>query len=303
MVRSSRDARAPTRRSMPRSTPPACATRRPCAFPARRRFASRASPRRSVSRWQIRWPIRTPSRSGGRCSRTRTVPPRLVEIANLPQAPTRSVRAALDAEGFGALPPQALLDGCGRTLADASTATTALRAELVARAEVPDDYDDTARTVGLYPLTRIGYAAGVRFYEQSVRDAFVSAPVAIPPSAIAYAPAPAPPLSPAEAAASLRDRARIRSRFPFRRMSTSTGCSRCTHRRSSSTRAARTTGSADRSSARTASPRQRRRRWCLRAPRTRVSRTGCCCNSSTRSGFRSAHPRGPATSSPAGSTA
>ena len=125
---------------------------------------------------------------------------RWVEIANLPPAPTRSVRAALDAEGFGALPPQALVEGCGRTLAEAATATAALRADLAARARVPDDYDDAYRAVGLYPLTRLGFAAGVRLYEQSVRDAFASAPVAIPPSAIAYAPAAAPPLSPAEAA-------------------------------------------------------------------------------------------------------
>jgi hypothetical protein len=128
---------------------------------------------------------------------------RMVEIANLPYAPTRSVRAALDAEGFGTLPPQALLEGCGRTLADAATATPALRADLVARAQVPDEYDDVARAVGWYPLTRIGFAAGVRLYEQSVRDAFAIAPAAIPPSAIVYAPAPAPPvpsLSPAEAA-------------------------------------------------------------------------------------------------------
>lgn len=128
---------------------------------------------------------------------------RLFEIANLPPAPTRSVRAALDAEGFGTLPPQALVEGCGRTLADAATATAALRADLVARARVPDDYDDASRAVGLYPLTRIGFAAGVRLYERSVRDAFASAPAAIPPSAIAYAPAAAPPLSPAEAAAIL----------------------------------------------------------------------------------------------------
>ena len=128
---------------------------------------------------------------------------RLVEIANLPQTPTRSVRAALDAEGFGTLPPQAFVEGCGRTLADVATATAALRADLVARARVPDDYEDTSRALGLYPLTRIGFAAGVRLYEQSVRDAFASTPAAIPPSVIVYAPAAAPPTAPAEAAAIL----------------------------------------------------------------------------------------------------
>lgn len=122
---------------------------------------------------------------------------RLFEIANLPDSPTREVRAALAAEGFGALPPQALLEGCGHALADAATAAPQARADLRARAAVPDDYDDAARALGLYPLTRIAFAAGIRHYEQSVRDAFVAAP-AIPASAIAYAPAATAAIEPGE---------------------------------------------------------------------------------------------------------
>jgi len=122
---------------------------------------------------------------------------RLSEIANLPDGPTREVRAALAAEGFGALPPQALLEGCGHALADAATATPQARAGLRARAVVPDDYDDAARALGLYPLTRIAFAAGIRRYEQSVRDAFVAAP-AIPASAIAYVPAATAAIEPGE---------------------------------------------------------------------------------------------------------
>ncbi len=114
------------------------------------------------------------------------------EIANLPAAATRDVRAALDAEDLGALAPQALLEGCGRVLADAATATPQLRADLVARARVPDDYDDLARTLGLYALTRIGFAAGIRLYEQSVRDAFAAASAPSPAAAIAYVPAASP---------------------------------------------------------------------------------------------------------------
>jgi hypothetical protein len=128
---------------------------------------------------------------------------RLFEIANLPEGPTRTVRAALDAESLGALAPQAFLEGCGRALADAAAATTQARADLVLRARVPDDYDGTARAFGLYPLTRIGFAAGVRIYEQSVRDAFVALPDAPPPSAIVYAPAVAPALSSVELGALL----------------------------------------------------------------------------------------------------
>jgi len=125
---------------------------------------------------------------------------RLFEIANLAQAPTRTVRAALEAEGFGALPPQAFLEGCGRELAEAATASPAARADLVARARVPDEYDDAARTLGLYPVTRIAYAAGIRLYERSVREAFAAAPRARPASAIAYAVQPRSALSPAGAA-------------------------------------------------------------------------------------------------------
>jgi hypothetical protein len=126
---------------------------------------------------------------------------RLAEIRNLPVPQTRAVRTVLDAEGLGALPPQALLEGCGRALADAATATPEARAALVARAWVPDDYDDLARAAGLYPLTRIGFAAGIRIYERSVRDAFAGAPAAPSTSAIAYVPAGAMPLAQGEAAA------------------------------------------------------------------------------------------------------
>jgi hypothetical protein len=135
---------------------------------------------------------------------------RLVEIANLPPDATRAVLETLDAEGFVTLPPQAFVEGCSHTLADAATATPALRVDLVTRAQVPDDYDDVARAVGWYPLTRIGFAAGVRRYEQSVRDAFAATPAANPSSAIAYAPAPAPPVPPLSSAEAARLLARSR---------------------------------------------------------------------------------------------
>jgi hypothetical protein len=128
---------------------------------------------------------------------------RLFEIANLPEEATLAVRRALDAEGLGALAPQPFLEGCGRTLAEAATATPQARADLALRARVPDDYDDAARALGLYPLSRIVFAAGVRVYEQSVRDAFAAAPAAPPPSAIAYAPAATSTLASDELAALL----------------------------------------------------------------------------------------------------
>jgi len=125
---------------------------------------------------------------------------RLVEIANLPEGATRTLLATLAAEGFGALPPQAFVEGCGRELADAATTTAGARAALVARAHVPDDYDDVARALGLYPLSRIVYATGVRIYEHAVRDAFAANPAALPATAVTYAPAPWPAFPPTEAA-------------------------------------------------------------------------------------------------------
>lgn len=101
---------------------------------------------------------------------------RLVEIANLPPAPTRQVLDVLGDEGFATLPPPAFLDGCGQALAQRDAADPARRAALVAAARVPDDYDDGARAVGLYPLTRVAAAAGVRAYERGVHERFARPP-------------------------------------------------------------------------------------------------------------------------------
>ena len=120
---------------------------------------------------------------------------RLHEIANLPPEPTRRARAALAAEGFGALAPQAFLDGCSSTLAQRDAADPQLRAALVAGARVPDDYDDVARALGAYPLARVVAAAAIRNYERGVVEAFAAQRDARPRTA--YVPPPAP-LAPAQ---------------------------------------------------------------------------------------------------------
>lgn len=112
---------------------------------------------------------------------------RLVEIANLPPEPTRRARTALAAEGFGGLPPAAFVEGCGNALARRDAGDAEARARLIASARVPDDYDDLARALGLYPVSRIGFAAGVRVYEQRVRDAF-AAPFATQGRRVTYVP-------------------------------------------------------------------------------------------------------------------
>ena len=100
---------------------------------------------------------------------------RAVELANLPA----DARARLDArsrEVPGLDPRDARLadrvDDCAeRVLARDLTAPHA-RVWLLAAATVPDDYRDTLRALGLYPVTGFALAAGVRLYERETQDAF-----------------------------------------------------------------------------------------------------------------------------------
>jgi hypothetical protein len=83
---------------------------------------------------------------------------------------------------------------CGRLLREADLAEPGVRAELLARAAVPDDYSAALRALGLYPLTRIPFAAGVRRYEAERREAFAS-PVSETLPWVRFAPPAAPTLS------------------------------------------------------------------------------------------------------------
>lgn len=117
---------------------------------------------------------------------------RRFEVANLPPEPTQRVREALASEGFTLLPPEAFVDGCGQTLAVRDAGEPERRARLLERARVPDDYDDLARAIGMYALTRIAFAAGVRLYERSVVEGFNAQRA--PGPRTTYVPGP-PPLS------------------------------------------------------------------------------------------------------------
>ncbi len=128
---------------------------------------------------------------------------RRVEIANLPPDATRRVRDALAQEGFGTLAPAAFVEGCGAALARRDAGDPARRAQIVARAVVPDDYEDAARIAGLYPLVRIPFAAGVRLYERAVLRAF-AAPAPPRGRPTAYAPDGAAPLAAPEVRALLQ---------------------------------------------------------------------------------------------------
>ncbi len=105
---------------------------------------------------------------------------RLIEIGNLPPGPTAAVREQLAREGFSGLLPAALLEGCGRELALRDAADPARRTALHAAARVPDDYSDALRAAGLYPLTRYGFAIGIRRYEAETLAAFALPAADIP---------------------------------------------------------------------------------------------------------------------------
>jgi hypothetical protein len=53
-------------------------------------------------------------------------------------------------------------------------------AELRARAQVPDDYSTLSRAIGLYPLTRLAFAAGIDRWHQDTLATFSTPPAALP---------------------------------------------------------------------------------------------------------------------------
>jgi hypothetical protein len=103
-------------------------------------------------------------------------------------------------------PPQASAmrrtNECGRRLREIDMAKPQLRAAMLSAAEVPDDYSGARRVLGLYPVTRIPFARGVRQWESETLAAFgrqAEGP------RVRYAPPPAAPL-PRAAAAAMVDR-------------------------------------------------------------------------------------------------
>ena len=53
-------------------------------------------------------------------------------------------------------------------------------AQLRAAAQVPDDYSTTLRVLGLYPLTRLAFAAGIGDWQQRTREVFALPPEELP---------------------------------------------------------------------------------------------------------------------------
>lgn len=102
---------------------------------------------------------------------------RAVELSNLPLqfVPTLVERAAA---GSGKPAIAARTRQCSQQaearLITATGAFAPARRLLAARAQVPDDYSDVKRALGLYPLTRVPFFKGVERWQQSTADTFTA---------------------------------------------------------------------------------------------------------------------------------
>ena len=120
---------------------------------------------------------------------------RRYEIVNLPALPDASpdVPAAMRRTR-----------DCGRLLREIDLAKPETRQALLERAKVPDDYRLASRIFGLYWLTRIPFAEGVRRQEEETREAFRRVPAVVEDSGaqrrLRYAPEPGDSLTRAQAA-------------------------------------------------------------------------------------------------------
>lgn len=90
-------------------------------------------------------------------------------------------------------PLTAAVDACRYALAVADAGELARLRE---SARVPDDYSSLRRAVGLYPLTRLAFAAGIGAWQQRTRDVFARPLEQLTPAGRLrrYRPAAAPPV-------------------------------------------------------------------------------------------------------------
>ncbi len=114
---------------------------------------------------------------------------RRLELRNLPLAAAEDAPGAGSTFGLGVALERTA--ACGRLLNEIDLAKPESRAALLARAGVPDDYVLAQRFLGLYALTRIPFAQGVRRYEEETRAAFARE-LAVAPGAtlVRYGPPP-----------------------------------------------------------------------------------------------------------------
>jgi hypothetical protein len=133
---------------------------------------------------------------------------RRYEIANLPTLMLPDWREGGDAGSDSASGLRLALRRtreCGKLLREIDIAKPEVRAALLQRAQVPDDYQLANRILGLYWFTRIAFAEGVRREEELTRAKFRNPP-APGPGVLRYAPEPGVRLT-REQAARLLERA------------------------------------------------------------------------------------------------
>ena len=119
---------------------------------------------------------------------------RRIEIANLPPPARDDLAARFTTAGRD---PQALADRaerCGQVLRQALVDSLDLRVDLATRVTVPDDYRGWQRVIGLYPLTQIPFAIGVRGWQADTEREFATPLAALPREGelVRYLPPPAP---------------------------------------------------------------------------------------------------------------
>jgi hypothetical protein len=83
----------------------------------------------------------------------------------------------IDSAGDAQMPAPAALDACRYQLAVADGARLP---DLRAAAHVPDDYSLAARALGVYPLTRLAFAGGIRQWQEETRAIFAATEIAVP---------------------------------------------------------------------------------------------------------------------------
>ena len=91
---------------------------------------------------------------------------RRFELDNLPA----QERARLERFVSGGIQPA--LERCAELLTSRDLASAARRATLREKARVPDDYDTWKRVIGLYWITRMPFANGVRSYQEETQAVF-----------------------------------------------------------------------------------------------------------------------------------
>ena len=130
---------------------------------------------------------------------------RRAELDNLPLAARPAVAGRLSADGWPAVVPGVLIEGCSRTLRDHDLAAADGRDRLRDAASVPDDYDTWKRIVGFYAFASVPFAYGVSRYQDGVQATFDTPLERVPVrgTLVRYAPRENVTLAATEAAAIL----------------------------------------------------------------------------------------------------